>query len=137
MRDFEVNYIVNEEAGVVICNISDCECNAIAMIDKRTGLFSNPLGYIPEEFYMNEQYKGVARCAEGDTFDEEYGKKLAYRKAYLKYTIALSKKISYILKDYEKRTTRNIMEIEALDSKIGERTITAKDLYLKVLREAE
>lgn len=139
MRDFDVNYIVNEEAGVVVCVISNCEANVIAMIAEQTDLFNVPFGFVLEDFdfFMNNQYKGVAKCAKGDTFNKEYGKKLAYRKAYAKYARGLNRRINYILKDYKKRVYKNIDIIENISNKTADRSINATNSYLKVLEEAK
>ena len=84
MKNFDVNYIVNEEKGIVVCTISNCEANAIALVDSTTDAFSVPCG-IPEIFFMNNQYKGVAKCMPEDTFDVEYGKKLSRKRLVTKY----------------------------------------------------
>ena len=51
---------------------------------------------------LNRTYSAVVRLQEGDTWDEEYGKMLARRKAYGKYLVARTKKIMQVIKMVEK-----------------------------------
>ena len=131
MKNFDVNYIVNEEKGT----ISNCEANAIALVDSTTDAFGVPCG-IPEVFFMNNQYKGVAKCMPEDTFDVEYGKKLAYRKAYLKYATALERKVKYIVNDHKRYVEETLANFDKAVDKVDGKTLAATELYNKVLEEA-
>lgn len=51
---------------------------------------------------LKRTYSAVVRLQEGDTWDEEYGKMLARRKAYGKYLVARTKKIMQAIKLVEK-----------------------------------
>ena len=51
---------------------------------------------------LNRVYSAVVRLQEGDTWDEDYGKMLARRKAYGKYLTARTKKIMQAIKIIEK-----------------------------------
>ena len=51
---------------------------------------------------LNRVYSAVVRLQEGDTWDEDYGKMLARRKAYGKYLVAKTKKIMQAIKIIEK-----------------------------------
>ena len=135
MKNFDVNYIVNEEKGIVVCTISNCEANAIALVDSTTDAFGVPCG-IPEVFFMNNQYKGVAKCMPEDTFDVEYGKKLAYRKAYLKYATALERKVKYIANDHKRYAEEILANFDKAVDKVDAKTLAATELYNKVLEEA-
>lgn len=90
-------YFVKPEEGVVVCKVTDCDFDALAFASKHIQFIANPddcyydMSY-SENFYMNENYVGVARLQEGDTFNEEFGKKLALRKALAKHDNALLKK---------------------------------------------
>lgn len=135
MKNFDVNYIVNEEKGIVVCTISNCAANAIALVDSTTDAFGVPCG-IPEVFFMNSQYKGIAKCMPEDTFDVEYGKKLAYRKAYLKYATALERKVKYIANDHKRYVEEILANFNKAVDKVDGKTLAATELYNKVLEEA-
>lgn len=132
MLNFDVNYIVKEEEGIVVCIISDCEENAMALVDKYTNIVA-----CTEEFFINNEYKGVAKCDANDTFNVEYGKKLAYRKAYLKYITALEKKVKFIMNEYINYTTEMIEKFKQAVTKVDGKTEEALNLYHKILKEAE
>ena len=51
---------------------------------------------------LNRVYSAVVRLHEGDTWNEDYGKMLARRKAYGKYLVARTKKIMQAIKAVEK-----------------------------------
>ena len=136
VKEFETKYIVNEEKGIVVCIISDCEENAIALIDEQLNYALNGMD-IPNKYILNNNYKGIAKCAAGDTFDEEYGKKLAYKKAYLKYVTALNKKVKCFVDDYKKHATQMIANLDKVMNKTNNRVNKAVETYNKVLEEVE
>ena len=135
MNNFAVDYIVKEKEGVVVCIISDCEFNAVAMVDEYTDVFVIPWCQIPLEYRLNEQYKGVAKCMPGDIFNEEYGKKVAYRKAYLKYATALEKKVKLIESTHREYTESLQKKFDLAVKKINGKTETAQALLNKILEE--
>lgn len=51
---------------------------------------------------LRRTYSAVVRLQEGDTWDEEYGKMLARRKAYGKYLVTKTKKMMQAIKMIEK-----------------------------------
>lgn len=51
---------------------------------------------------LKRTYSAVVRLQEGDTWDEEYGKMLARRKAYGKYLVAKTKKMMQAINTIEK-----------------------------------
>ena len=135
MDSFMVDYIVKEKEGVVVCIISDCEFNAIALTDEYTDMFFMPWCQAPLEFRLNEQYKGIAKCVAGDTFDEEYGKRIAYRKAYLKYATALEKKVKFIQSSHKEYADQLQEKLKIAVRKIDGKTEAAQTLLDKVLKE--
>lgn len=103
-------YYFQPEKGIVVCELSNCELDAITFMSKRfpplnflaPHLDDEDLEEMPDNFFMNESYKGVAVTVAGDTYDEEFGKKLAYSIAIKKYNIALHKKVKNIATSYRK-----------------------------------
>lgn len=95
-----VRYIVKKDEGIVVC------LGELATLD-----LAKDLGFVPKNgevdlielipYMINDTYRGVARLAEEDTWDETIGKELAYNKMMAKYLKAKSKKVESILKDIE------------------------------------
>ena len=135
--NFETHYIVKPEEGVVVCIIYDCCCNAMALVNKHTGLFEGKPCLCNENRYCLGEYRGVAKCSSEDTFDEEYGKKLAYKKAYVKYASALEKTVKRIAKDYTKAANEFMSNMEKAVNRIDGRTNEAVKSYNKLLEETE
>lgn len=133
--EFNVEYIVKEEQGVVICIIYGCDCDALALVDKYTDLFRTPC--VPDNFFISDKYKGVARCASDDTFDVEYGKKLAFKKAYLKYAKALEKKVRFMAEDYKKYSDKVLAGFDRARNEVLRKADSAYAGYQKVLEEAK
>jgi hypothetical protein len=133
--EFYVDYIVKEEQGVVICVISGCEFDAVELVNKRTNLFECPC--VPEKFAISDKYKGVARCTSDDTFNLEYGKKLAFKKAYLKYTKALEKKVRFLADDYKKYSDKMLAGFEKARHEALRKADSAFAGYQKILEEAK
>lgn len=85
----EVRYEVHPEQRVCVCYIEDCKWDVFDFLNKyfrRVSADTNVT--IPDRF------KGVARCAEEDEFDEIYGKDLAFDRAYAKYMNSFTKRIA-------------------------------------------
>lgn len=88
-----VKYFVDKEKGVVVCVGQDCMFDLIREVGATDELFSPLL--------LSDLYKGIARLQDGDVWDEDYGKKLAYAKMIKKYVNAKQKKLNALIKDTE------------------------------------
>lgn len=77
---------------------------------------------------LKRTYSAVVRLQEGDTWDEEYGKMLARRKAYGKYLVAKTKKMMQIIKMVEK----DLNNIHKVTDKYIEQTETYWDKTIKL-----
>ena len=130
--NFDVKYIVKPEDNTVICIIENCKFNAIETIILRTETCPHD---VPEEFFLNNQYKGISKCASGDIFNEEYGKKLAYRKAYLKYITAFGKKVNIITNNYKKYTESILDNFNKVATKVNKKIDIATEKYNETLKE--
>lgn len=135
--NFQTHYIVKPEEGVVVCIIHDCCCNAMALVNKHTGLFEGMPCQCNQSQYCLSEYRGVAKCSPEDTFNEEYGKKLAYKKAYVKYTAALERTVKRIVKDYTTIGDSLNTSLKKVGDKIDGRTNAAIESYERLLKEAE
>ena len=74
-----IKYFINKEERTVVCVLEQCEYDFIDFMSR----LDNPLTYAPPRFSyrMPSAFHGRARCSEEDTWDEEYGKRLAYHRA--------------------------------------------------------
>lgn len=92
MRMRKPKFIIKPADGVVVCILED---TAFDLVRDMNFPSTMPLEFM-EIFVISDQYKGVARLHEGDTWDEEFGKKLAFEKAYMKYKAAKVKKLEKV-----------------------------------------
>lgn len=96
-------YYINEEKGIVVCEITDCYYDAIELVQQKSEILDEICSFcVPNELAISDSFKGIAKTHEGDTFDIEFGKKLAFKKAIVKRNIAISKKVNFIVKSYKK-----------------------------------
>lgn len=82
-------FFVNEKKGTVVCIL--------------TGILDTPKDYdnstwIPNKFFKE---KGIAKCAEGDVFDVERGKRIALAKAENRIYLSALRYIESYIKPYE------------------------------------
>lgn len=82
-------FIINKEAGVVVALLENCAFDCIDAIDKEE--FSD---ISICEFMMNPVYRGVARLACGDVFNEDKGKEIAFNILKKKYYSAMQRILS-------------------------------------------
>lgn len=75
----KIKYFINKEEKTVVCVLENCKYDFINFLSR----VDNPLIDISTnlEYLMPFSFHGRARCAEGDEWNEEYGKKLAYHRA--------------------------------------------------------
>ena len=94
----KLDFIVNKEKRTVTCIASDCKFDIVNDLTKKlssekidtqmiliSDILSTNLLLLPDTFV------GIAKCSPFDTFDEEYGKRLAIRKMRVKYNTAKDK----------------------------------------------
>lgn len=103
MDKTRVKYVVLPEKRIVKAVITNCEYDAIDMINERflptvtSGLFvMAPQSKNMEKFLMRDTYIAVARCHPEDEFDVELGKKIAYEKLCDKYHDSLNRHLDHI-----------------------------------------
>lgn len=77
MVQYDTTYYVNKEKRTVVCKINDCMYNLCDEVEGK--------GMPPHEYLLlKDSYIGKAVCSVDDTFDEEFGKKLAFNRAVVK-----------------------------------------------------
>ena len=106
---FDVDYYVNKEKKVVVAKMTGCG-NGLAYDMCRKG-------YPPiSAFEIANAFIGKAKCSPDDTFDEETGKKIAFKRAYKKYVMAKKKAVAAFLTENNKLvdefndTVKNLMD---------------------------
>lgn len=93
-----VTYYVNKEKKTVkaVLKLMPKERDDIITRINSTNWIRIPYAH-EDKFRLNRTYTGTAQCLEEDTWNEEFGKQLARRKAYGKYLTARSKKLLKML----------------------------------------
>jgi len=82
--DKDIKWMIDKEHRVIVCTLTNCEKIACERIWKYCKRY--PLEF--DKYYLRKEYVGVARCAPGDEWDEEYGKALALKRAKRKRGVA-------------------------------------------------
>ena len=108
-----VKYIINEENKVVVAVIDDC---AMDLIDYLSNVIPNSepvfqaLMNLKKDstLLLDSPYKGKAKCAPEDTFDLEYGKKLAARRAQEKYENAKLRLLKSIVENFTSKVQKEV-----------------------------
>lgn len=92
-----MKFFVNEEKRTVVAIVDNC------LSDFRNRISKNPFSeifYVANDYkggewtFMNESYKGIAKCHPNDVFDVEIGKEIAKNRALRKYYSDLRLKYS-------------------------------------------
>lgn len=94
----DISYKIDKENRIVICTIRNCKDIAINRITKY--VWSYPGTW--DEYFIRDRYVGVARCAEEDEWDEEYGKQLALLRAKRTRCHDINEKIQLCIKRMQK-----------------------------------
>ena len=95
----DVEYLVFEKSGIIVCKIWNCMNIAVNKIRKHKSL------QITERFsryLINNVYVGMAKCSPEDEFDLEYGKRLALNRAKDKRNRAVSRAIGRYVNDMKR-----------------------------------
>ena len=106
---FDVDYSINQEKKVVVAKMTGC-FNGLACDMCRKGYLPIP------SFEIADAFIGKAKCSPDDTFDEETGKKIAFKRAYKKYVMAKKKAVAAFLAENNKLvdefndTVKNLMD---------------------------
>ena len=80
-------YHIDEEKRTVVARLIDCEDDLIDQIANATWQFSE---YFPtasgcKDYFMPDEYVGIAKCDPRDIFDVEKGKEIAKARCLMKY----------------------------------------------------
>lgn len=77
-----IKYSVNKDKKTCVCYLDDCECDIYSTLTLEEKKLFEAFDIDPR---IKNCYVGKAKCADGDVFDEEYGKALARKRMLRKY----------------------------------------------------
>ena len=102
----DIRYYVNEEERIVVCVLNGCRYDFVEVLNRTDNPITNSY-YIScrrQDIHMKDSFRGIARCAEGDEWNEEYGKKLAYHRAKNAHDKCLFNKCNKMMVYLDKKT---------------------------------
>ena len=99
MDKTRVNYIVDEKNRIVVAEIDGCRYDALHELNNKfipnvtsgIGVIGD---YARSKFMMKDKYRAVAKCHEEDTWDAEFGKRVACAKLTDVYHRSLNKRLN-------------------------------------------
>ena len=99
MDKTRVKYIVDEKNGVVVAEIDGCGRDAIYELNRRfipnvTSGIEVDWDCVSFKFMMKNKYRAVAKCHKEDTWDEEFGKRVACAKLTDVYHRSMNKRLN-------------------------------------------
>ena len=118
---FDVQYFVNEEKKTVVAKIVG------AAFDIKCDLCK--LGYHDVPTVIQDDFVGKAKCNPDDVFDIEKGKKIAFKRAYAKYSRAKSRELTHF-KNW--LTENNDKFISTIDKLIAKYDASEKRRYTEI-----
>ena len=104
----DIEFLVFANKGVVVCKIHNCEFLAINRITKYIEMNSPLILSVAYDYLIKNTFVGVAHCAPDDTWDEEFGKKLALTKAKAKRCKAINRAVKMFIE----KTDRSLERLE-------------------------
>jgi hypothetical protein len=107
MDKTRVKYIVDKNNGIVVAEIDGCRCDAIEELNRRfipnvTSGIDVMWSYGNRKFLMKDKYRAVARCHEEDTWDEEFGKRVACAKLTDVYHRSMNKRLNLFVTKFSR-----------------------------------
>jgi len=97
-----IKYFINKEERTVVCVLEQCEYDFVDFVNR----LDNPLTYAPPRFSyrMPSTFRGRARCSKEDTWNEEYGKRLAYHRAKVAHDKSLFNHCNKLMNYIDKKS---------------------------------
>lgn len=125
-----LRYIVDKEHGVVVC-IGECGefdlMKDLGILDKDCSNIDD----IPLQdlfaYSLSSSFKGVAKLADGDVWDEQFGKDIAREKCFAKYNSAKKHKIEKLIEQ-----TESVLECLNEHKEVYEALGTIEDYYKRL-----
>lgn len=124
----KINYIINPEEKIIICIMQCCidYYKTLPKVDIFRSIWGHKLPYIGHQGTFT--VKAIAKCSEGDIFDEKIGKKLAESRANLK-AFKIATKFYGVIHSYYASRTYEVFTMQ----KILAKSVESEENYLKTL----
>ena len=90
-----IYYEVDEEKGIVIARMTDCQYSAMKVLGKLGLELIKNYNLNLNKVMINKDYSGKAKCHPEDDFDLEIGKRIARNRMLKKYYSARTKALAY------------------------------------------
>jgi len=103
---YKVQYIVKEDERVVICVINGTRRYFSDYMSNRLGQQDYLVDFglrVENRYNLKNSYSGIARCAPGDEWNEELGRKIAFNKAKEKLNSAFFKRAKTYVNEVDNR----------------------------------
>lgn len=125
-----LRYIVDKEHGVVVC-IGECGefdlMKDLGILDK----YCSNIDDIPLQellaYSLSSSFKGVAKLADGDVWDEQLGKDIAREKCFAKYNSAKKHKVERLIEQ-----TKSLLEVLEFQRESYETLGTIENYYKRL-----
>lgn len=135
MRNYKFNvkpsdcrYIINEEKRTIVCLIENTDCMFVHFAannfdipwDCMDGLWGRKPMHkrLREKFFMPKRFWGIATCAEGDEWDVEKGKFLAFSRAKNKLNNSFFKRANLYVSTFDKSLNDAVLILNNLGEKL-------------------
>lgn len=107
MDKTRVKYIVDEKNGIVVAEIDGCRYDAIHELNNRfipnvTSGIDVDWDFGNRKFLMKDKYRAIARCHEDDTWNEEFGKRVACAKLTDVYHRSMNKRLNLFVTKFSR-----------------------------------
>ena len=131
----DCNYIVDKENRRIIC-IYRPPCRIVVSYINATC----PYVFMPERLYesmtLKSYYRGIAVCAEGDEWDEDFGKLVAFNKVREKYYNAVWRRVNRFFNWLDDSTNESARQFDYMGDKWG-KSIDMTEKLIKAHFEPE
>lgn len=107
MNKTRVKYIVDEKNGIVVAEIDGCRYDAIEELNRRfipnvTSGIDIVWNYGNHKFLMKDKYRAIAKCHKDDTWDAEFGKRIACAKLTDVYHRSMNKRLNLFVSKFSR-----------------------------------
>ena len=136
---YKVNYIVKKDEGVVVCILNDTNYYFSDYIMARL-LRQDYRDIVPSlhnEYFLKNSYSGVARCAPGDEWNEELGRKIAFNKAKIKLNMAFFKRAQLYVDNVDREFNSILDAINGYGDRVEADTQKREEEIERLLNNSE
>lgn len=102
----QVQYFVNKENGIVVARINDCSQDFLEFFLDAKRILLPVSDKESHQFLMPNSFVGIARLGDGDVWDEELGKQIAYQRAKQKRDQSFFKRANMMMRWIERELDR-------------------------------